>query len=97
MNNFQTTVTETTNHSADVKAVPNSAASKQMMKSAVNLQHIWHRIKTEERGEGLVSFLLIVVAVAVIALYVLGVFESEIQSRVSELDLGEAPSLGSKK
>lgn len=61
-----------------------------------NIETTLTRIRNEQRGEGLVSFLLIVVAVAVIALYVLGVFEAEIQSRVSELDLGEAPSPGSR-
>lgn len=59
---------------------------------AVRIQTTWQALKQDERGEGLVSFLIIAVAVAVLALFVLGVFETEVEGRVGDLDLGDNPS-----
>lgn len=66
-----------------------SALGTMCRRSAVSIENSLYLIRSNERGEGLVSFLLIVVAVAVIALYVLGVFEAEVKGKVAELDLGQ--------
>ncbi len=59
--------------------------------ATVWLQNTWHTIKEDERGEGLVSFLIIAVAVAVLALFSLGVFETEVEEQIGNLDLGGDP------
>lgn len=56
------------------------------------LQSIWDEMRTDERGEGLVGFLIIAVAVAAIALFVLGVFEGEAVDKINDLDLGDTPN-----
>ncbi len=58
---------------------------------AVRAQTAWQAFKEDERGEGLVSFLIIAVAVAVLALFALGVFEGEVEGRVGDLDFGDTP------
>jgi len=60
-------------------------------RTVIRFQNAWLQLKQDERGEGLVSFLLIAVAVAVLALFVLGVFETEVERNVGDLDLGDAP------
>lgn len=60
--------------------------------SIVRLQNGWREFKADERGDGLVSFLLIAVAVAAIALFVLGVFEGEIIDSIDEFDMGDVPA-----
>ncbi len=58
------------------------------VQTAVRFQQALSRIRTSERGDGLVSFLIVAVAVAAIALFVLGVFETEATNKINELDLG---------
>lgn len=58
----------------------------------VRLQIGWQELKADERGEGLVSFLIIAVAVAVIALFALGVFENEVVETIDDFDMGDPPT-----
>jgi len=60
-------------------------------RTVIRFQNAWHQLKEDERGEGLVSFLIIAVAVAVLALFVLDVFETEVEDQIGLLDLGDGP------
>jgi len=61
-------------------------------RTVIRFQNAWHQLKEDERGEGLVSFLIIAVAVAVLALFALGVFETEVEGQVGDFDMGDAPT-----
>lgn len=62
------------------------------LRLATRAQSAWHEFKHDERGEGLVSFLIIAVAVAALALFVLGVFDDKVTDKVEQLELDDAPS-----
>ena len=62
------------------------------IRATLMAQHTWREFKEDERGEGLVSFLIIAVAVAALALFVLDVFQREIETQVGDLDLGDPPT-----
>lgn len=54
------------------------------------IQSRWHEVMEHdsERGEGLVSFLIVVAAVAVVALVAMGVFDGLVRDKVDDIDLG---------
>jgi len=52
----------------------------------------WGELKQDERGEGLVSFLIIAVAVAALALVVLASFDTKVNDKINDLDLNNAPT-----
>ena len=66
------------------------------LRSTTRAQVAWQTFRHDERGEGLVSFLIIAVAVAGLALFVLGVFDEEVRDKVDQLDLNERPADGNE-
>lgn len=60
----------------------------QSIRALSALQYRWTQLKEDERGEGMVSFLIVAVGVAAIALIVLGIFESKSTAKINDLDLG---------
>lgn len=60
--------------------------------AAGHAKELWHRFKTDERGEGMISFLIIAVGVAVAALAVWAFINNMIVDKSKQLDFGDAPT-----